>query len=86
MLIRLFRSSVLVVLMELTKSTRNIPIGELHNVHSMYGYDVDVKNEEIMILSTDACEHLNVVRLLDGRFVCLKCQEYKNKSFGINII
>ena len=74
------------MLVMLSKSVRNVPIGELNNIHKAYGLEVDVKNEEIMILDTNVCQHLNVVRLNDGRYVCLKCSDTRTVPFGQNIV
>lgn len=70
----------------LSKSARNVPIGELNNVHKEFDLEVDVCNEEIPLFDTTACPHLNVVRLSDGRFVCLKCQDTRTVMFGLNIV
>jgi hypothetical protein len=70
----------------LSKSARNVPIGELNNIHKEFGLEVDVMNEEIVILETDNCSHSNVVRLNDGKFVCLQCQETRMVAFGLNIV
>lgn len=72
--------------MMLSKSTRNVPIGELNNIHKEFGLEVDVKNEEIVLLDTNLCPHLNVVRLNDSKFVCLKCQDTRTVPFGQNIV
>jgi hypothetical protein len=72
--------------MMLSKSARNVPIGELNNIHKEYGLEVDVMNEEIVLLETDNCPHLNVVRLNDGTFVCLKCQDTRTVPFGQNVV
>jgi hypothetical protein len=72
--------------MELSKSTRNVPIGELNNIHKEYGLEVDVKNEKIVLLNTNLCSHLNVVKLLNGTFVCLQCQDTRTVAFGQNIV
>lgn len=66
------------------KMVGHLPIGVLNNLYLVHG--VETVDEGIVLLDTKECDHLNVVRLLDGRFVCLKCQETKNKSFGKNII
>ena len=70
----------------LSKSARNVPIGELNNIHKEYGLEVDVNAEEIVLLETDNCSHPNVVRLNDGKFVCLQCQETRTVMFGQNIV
>lgn len=70
----------------LSKSASNVPIGELNNIHAEYGLEVDVKNEEIVLLDTDLCQHLNVVRLNDGKYVCLNCQDTRIVPFGQNIV
>lgn len=36
--------------MKLTLSTRNVPIGELHNKYIEYGLELDVKEEEMVIM------------------------------------
>ena len=72
--------------LKLSKLINNVPIGELHNIHSEYGLDVDVVNEEIVLLETNLCPHLNVARLLNGTFVCLQCQDTRDVSFGNNIV
>lgn len=72
--------------MRVSKSASNVPIGELNNIYHEYGLEVDVKREEIVLLETNLCQHLNVVRLNDGRFVCLACQEFRDVPFGVNIV
>lgn len=72
--------------MMLSKSARNVPIGELNNVHKEFGLEVDVKEEHIVLLDTNLCSHFNVVKLLDGSFVCLKCQETRRVPFGQNVV
>lgn len=72
--------------MELSKSTSNVPIGELNNIHKEYGLEVDVNNEEIHLLDTNLCSHPNVVKLLNGTFVCLQCQDTRTVPFGQNIV
>jgi hypothetical protein len=71
---------------KLSKSARNVPIGELNNIHAEYGLEVDVKNEEIVIFDTNLCQHSNVVRLNDGKYVCLNCQDTRIVPFGQNIV
>ena len=65
------------------KMVGHLPIGVLNDLYLVHG--VETVDEGIILLDT-GCDHLNVVRLLDGRFVCLKCQEFKNKVFGLNIV
>jgi hypothetical protein len=69
-----------------SKSARNIPIGELNNIFYEFGLEVDVVNEEIVLFDVGVCPHLNVVRLLDGRFVCLNCQDTRDKVFGVRVV
>jgi hypothetical protein len=67
-------------------STRNLPIGEINNICRLYDLEVDVKEEEIVLMTVNVCSHPVVVKLKNHTHLCVSCGKKMVEEFGKEVV